>query len=240
MLDLVEMELKELLKKHDYDPEKSAFIRGSAINAIQNENPELGEQAIEKLLKAMDEKIEITNRAIDKPFYMAVESNYNVAGRGAVACGTIEQGRIKAGDDIEFYGYNKNLKTQTIGIETFNKSLDYGEAGDNVGILVRGITREQIKRGLVAAKPGSLTVNTVLEANIYVLKTEEGGRINPFSSGYRPQVPHFLSSSTSRPPMSPPRSPFQKASKSQSLETTSTSKPNSVFLSPSRRGLDLP
>lgn len=188
MVDLIEIELKELLKKHDYDPEKSAFIRGSAISAIQGTNPEIGEQAIEKLLKAMDEKIEISGRPVDKPFYMAVESTYSVAGRGAVACGTVEQGRVKSGDPIEFYGYNKTFKSEVIGIETFNKTLDYGEAGDNVGVLVRGVTREQINRGLVIAKPGSLTCNSVIEANIYVLKTEEGGRVNPFSSGYRPQL----------------------------------------------------
>jgi len=119
---------------------------------------------------------------------MAVESTYSVAGRGAVACGTIEQGKIKIGDDIEFYGYNKKFKSQAIGVETFNKTLDYGEAGDNVGILVRGLNRDQINRGLMIGKPGSLSVNSVIEANIYCLKTEEGGRINPFSSGYRPQV----------------------------------------------------
>lgn len=136
----------------------------------------------------MDTKVEISGRPIDKPFLMAVESTYSVAGRGAVACGTIEQGKIKIGDDIEFYGYNKKFKSQAIGVETFNKTLDYGEAGDNVGILVRGVTREQINRGLMIGKPGSMTVNSVIEANIYCLKTEEGGRINPFSSGYRPQL----------------------------------------------------
>ena len=188
MVDLIEMEMKELLKKHDYDPDKSAFIRGSALNYLQDTKPELGEQAIEKLLNAMDEKIEITGRPVDKPFLMAVESTYNVSGRGAVACGTVEQGRIKIGDDIEFYGYNKKFKSQAIGIETFNKTLDYGEAGDNVGVLVRGLSKDQINRGLMIGKPGSLQVNSVIEANIYCLKTEEGGRVNPFSSGYRPQV----------------------------------------------------
>jgi elongation factor Tu len=188
MVDLIELELKELLKKHDYDPEKSAFIRGSAISAIQGTNPEIGEQAIERLLQAMDEKIEVSGRPVDKPFYMAVESTYGVAGRGAVACGTVEQGKIKIGDAIEFFGYNKSFKSEVIGIETFNKTLDYGEAGDNVGVLVRGVTREQINRGLVIGKPGSLTCNSVIEANIYVLKTDEGGRVNPFSSGYRPQL----------------------------------------------------
>lgn len=168
----------------------------------------------------MDTKIEISGRPIDKPFYMAVESTYGVAGRGAVACGTIEQGKIKVGDDIEFYGYNKNFKTQAIGIETFNKTLDYGEAGDNVGILVRGLNREQINRGLVIGKPGSLSVHTVIEANIYVLKTEEGGRINPFSSGYRPQVLILLASFISKPQTLPPKSAYQKESRLPSPEIT--------------------
>jgi elongation factor Tu len=126
MIELIEEELKDLLRKHDYDPEKSAFIRGSAISYIQDMNPEIGEKSIEALLKAMDEKVEIAGRPVDKPFYMAVESTYGVAGRGAVACGTVEQGRIKIGDDIEFFGYNKNYKSQVVGIETFNKTLDYG------------------------------------------------------------------------------------------------------------------
>lgn len=210
MVDLIEMELKELLKKYDYDPDKSAFIRGSAISALQDINPELGEKSIEALLHAMDTKIEISGRPIDKPFFMPVESTYSVAGRGAVACGTVEAGKVKVGDDIEFYGYNKNFKSQVIGIETFNKTLDYGEAGDNVGILVRGLTREQINRGLIIAKPGSQTVHSVIEANIYILKTEEGGRINPFGSGYRPQVQSGLVSSTSRRLILLPRLLFRK------------------------------
>lgn len=220
MVDLVELELKDLLRKYEYDPDKSAFIRGSATSYINDTNPELGEKSIEALLKAMDEKIEISSRAIDKPFYMAVESTYGVAGRGAVACGTIEQGKIKVGDEIEFFGYGKTFKSQAIGIETFNKTLDYGEAGDNVGILVRGVTREQINRGLVIGKPGSLSCNSVIEANIYVLKTEEGGRVNPFSSGYRPQVPLSPRSSTSRLQTLLLRSASLKAPRSRSPETT--------------------
>ena len=151
---------------------------------------------------------------------MSVESTYSAAGRGAVACGTVEQGRVKIGDPIEFYGYNKIFKSEVIGIETFNKTLDYGEAGDNVGVLVRGVTREQINRGLVIAKPGSLSCNSVIEANIYVLKTEEGGRVNPFSSGYRPQVPLKLLSSTSKPQTLLPRSVCPTASKLPNPETT--------------------
>ena len=142
---------------------------------------------------------------------MSVESTYSAAGRGAVACGTVEQGRVKIGDPIE---------SEVIGIETINKTLDYGEAGDNVGVLVRGVTREQINRGLVIAKPGSLSCNSVIEANIYVLKTEEGGRVNPFSSGYRPQVPLKLLSSTSKPQTLLPRSVCPTASKLPNPETT--------------------
>lgn len=168
----------------------------------------------------MDTKVEITGRPIDKPFLMAVESTYSVAGRGAVACGTIEQGKIKIGDDIEFYGYNKKYKSQAIGVETFNKTLDYGEAGDNVGILVRGVTREQINRGLMIGKPGSMTCNSVIEANIYCLKTEEGGRINPFSSGYRPQVRKFILSFTIKLQILLLKFAFLKVSRLPNLETT--------------------
>ncbi len=168
----------------------------------------------------MDTKIEVSGRPIDKPFLMAVESTYSVSGRGAVACGTVEQGRIKIGDDIEFYGYNKTFKSQCIGIETFNKTLDYGEAGDNVGVLVRGLNRDQINRGLMIAKPGSLSVNSVIEANIYVLKTEEGGRVNPFSSGYRPQVPFVLFSFTTKLLILLLKFASPKTSRSPSPETT--------------------
>lgn len=174
----------------------------------------------------MDTKIEVSGRPIDKPFLMAVESTYSVSGRGAVACGTVEQGRIKIGDDIEFYGYNKNFKSQCIGIETFNKTLDYGEAGDNVGVLVRGLNRDQINRGLMIAKPGSLTVNSVIEANIYVLKTEEGGRVNPFSSGYRPQVHLVLLSFTTKLLILLLKFAFPKTLRSLSQETTLPSKLN--------------
>ena len=188
MVDLIEDELKELLKKHEYDPSKTAFIRGSAISSIQDINPEIGEQKIKALLDAMDDLIPVSSRPIDKPFMMPIESTYNIAGRGAVASGTIEQGKIKVGEEVEFYGYGCKLRSQVVGVETFNKTLDYGEAGDNVGILVRGLTREQMHRGLVMAEPRSMTTSSVLEANIYVLSEEEGGRKNSFSSGYRPQV----------------------------------------------------
>lgn len=188
----------------------------------------------------MDTKIEISGRPVDKPFMMAVESTYSVAGRGAVACGTVEQGRVKIGDDLEFYGYNKNFKSQCIGIETFNKTLDYGEAGDNVGVLVRGLNRDQINRGLIIAKPGSLTVSTVFEANIYVLKTEEGGRVNPFSSGYRPQVTMMLFSFTSKLLIRLLKFASPKVSRSPSLETTSPSKLSSTSPSPFKKGQDSP
>jgi elongation factor Tu len=136
----------------------------------------------------MDEKIPVSDRPIDKPFMMAIEHCYNIAGRGAVASGTIEQGKVKVGDEVELFGYGSKFKSQVVGIETFNKTLDYGEAGDNIGILVRGLTREQMHRGLMMAEPRSLTTASVIEANIYVLNTDEGGRKNSFSTGYRPQV----------------------------------------------------
>ena len=174
----------------------------------------------------MDTKIEVSGRPIDKPFLMCVESTYNVSGRGAVACGTVEQGKVKIGDDVEFYGYNKKFKSQITGIETFNKTLDYGEAGDNVGVLVRGLNRDQINRGLVIGKPGTLQVNSVLEANIYCLKTEEGGRVNPFSSGYRPQVLLYLFSSTIKQLILQHKSVSQKELKLLNLEIILQSKPN--------------
>ena len=186
----------------------------------------------------MDEKISIAGRPIDKPFLMAVESTYSVAGRGCVACGTIEQGKIKIGDDIEFFGYNKKFKSQAIGVETFNKTLDYGEAGDNVGVLVRGLNRDQINRGLMIGKPGSMSVNSVIEANIYCLKTEEGGRVNPFSSGYRPQVILSLSSSTTKPQIQLQKLLYQKESKSQNQEITLPSRLNLTSLLPSLKAPD--
>lgn len=150
--------------------------------------PEIGVQKIEELLNAMDRVIPVSGRPIDKPFMMSVEGCYNIAGRGVVASGTVEQGRVKIGDEVEFYGYGSKIKSAITGIETFNKTLDYGEAGDNVGILIRGMTREQVHRGLVIAKPGSLSTASVIEANIYCLTPEEGGRKNSFTSGYRPQL----------------------------------------------------
>ena len=169
---------------------------------------------------------------------MAVESTYNVSGRGAVACGTIEQGKVKIGDEVEFYGYNKKMKSQITGIETFNKTLDYGEAGDNVGVLVRGLNRDQINRGLMIGKPGSLQVNSVLEANIYVLKTEEGGRVNPFSSGYRPQVFIVLFSFIIKLLTLLLKSVFLKESKLLNLEITLPLKLNLTSLSLFKRDLD--
>jgi len=129
------------LQKHEYNPVETVFIRGSAISAIQDSNPEIGVEQIKNLLAAMDEKIPVSDRPIDKPFMMAIEHCYNIAGRGAVASGTIEQGKVKAGDEVELFGYASKFKSQVVGIETFNKTLDYGEAGDNIGILVRGLTR---------------------------------------------------------------------------------------------------
>jgi elongation factor Tu len=145
-------------------------------------------QKIEELLNTMDEVIPVSGRPIDKPFLMSVEGTYNIGGRGVVASGTVEQGRIKIGDEIEFFGYGSKMKSVVTGIETFNKTLDYGEAGDNVGILIRGVEKKHIHRGLIIAKPGSLTTAQVISANIYCLTEEEGGRKNSFTSGYRPQV----------------------------------------------------
>lgn len=148
MLEVIEMELKELLKKHEYDPEKVKFVKGSALHAINDTEPELGEKKILELLDVMDNHIPPPSRPVDKPFLMSIEGTYNIEGRGAVATGTVEQGRCKVGDEIELVGYTSTGTKATItGIETFNKTLDSGEAGDNIGVLIRGFTREQLYRG---------------------------------------------------------------------------------------------
>jgi len=137
------------------------------------------------------DKLPVPERIVDKNFLMSVENTYNIGGRGAVASGTIDQGKIKIGDEVDLVGYGTKLRASVTGIETFNKTLDYGEAGDNVGLLLRGATREQLRRGLVMCKPNTMAVHSVIEANIYCLKTEEGGRKSSFSTGYRPQVINF-------------------------------------------------
>lgn len=189
MHEIVEMEVRELLDKYEFPGATTPIIKGSALMACTGENPEIGEKRVLELLKTMDETIPIVERPIDKPFLMSVEGTYNIEGRGLVIVGTVEQGRVKPGEDIEIIGYDKDFKKTTVtGVETFKKSLDAGEAGDNIGLLVRGLTRKQISRGMVMCKPGSQKLSQCFEASVYFLTDAEGGRKKGFYTGYRPQI----------------------------------------------------
>lgn len=189
MHEIVEMEIKELLDKYEYNSTTTPIIKGSALMACTGEQVDIGEKKVIDLLNIMDETIPIPVRPIDKPFLMSVDSTYNIEGRGLVVVGTVEQGKLKPGEEIEILGFEKaGKKTTVTGIETFKKSLDYGEAGDNIGILVRGLTRKNVQRGQIICKPGTLTTNICFEASVYMLKAEEGGRKKGFYTGYRPQI----------------------------------------------------
>lgn len=187
--ELVEMEVKELLAKYEYDPTKTTFIRGSAISMINGERPDLGKASIEKLLNAMDNDIPEPERQVDKAFLLSVDSTINIKGRGCVVTGTVETGKVKIGDEVELVGYQrKPIRTVVTGIETFKQQLDYGQAGDNVGILLRSVLKEDVRRGMYLTKPGLCTVHRNCIGEIYVLKEEEGGRKLPFFSKYKPQL----------------------------------------------------
>ncbi|MCI0342360.1 MAG: elongation factor Tu [Planctomycetales bacterium] len=191
LLELVEIELRELLTEYDFPGDKIPIVKGAAIKAMQN--PEAlddatGAGSIQKLMEAVDSYIPEPVRAVDKPFCMSVEDVFSIEGRGTVATGRIERGLVHVGDEVEMVGLTKDTrKTTATGVEMFNKTLDEGRAGDNVGVLLRGIKREEIERGMVIAKPGSITPHTKFECEVYVLSKEEGGRHTPFFSGYRPQ-----------------------------------------------------
>lgn len=186
--ELVEMEVKELLAKYKYDPEDTIFIRGSALCSIQGTEKELGSDAIDKLLNAMDEKIPEPERDIDKPFLLAIDSIFNIKGRGCVVTGTVEMGKCKMGDDIEVVGYQrKSIRSTIIGVEMFKKQLDYAQAGDNCGLLLRGVDKNDVRRGQYVTKPGLCTVHRNCTGEIYVLTDAEGGRKQPFFSKYKPQ-----------------------------------------------------
>jgi len=189
LLDLVEMELRELLTSYDYDGDNTPIIRGSALGALNGEPK--WEEKIMELMDAVDNYIEQPTRDVDKPFLMPVEDIFSITGRGTVATGRIETGVINMNDPVEIVGLQKEgeppLKSVVTGIEMFRKLLDKGEAGDNAGLLLRGIEKDQIKRGMVIAKPGSITPHMEFKAEIYVLKKEEGGRHTPFHNHYRPQ-----------------------------------------------------
>jgi elongation factor Tu len=186
LLDLVEMEVRDLLSFYGYDGANAPVIRGSALGAL-NREPKWVEKVLE-LMKAVDEYIPVPLRDKDKPFLMPIEDVFTITGRGTVATGRIETGIIHTGDEVEIIGFNADkLKTTVTGVEMFRKILDYGEAGDNVGLLLRGIEKKDIRRGMVIAKPGSITPHTKFKAEVYILKKEEGGRHTPFHNKYRPQ-----------------------------------------------------
>jgi elongation factor Tu len=188
LIDLVEEEVKELLKKYEYNSEKTPIIRGSALKALESDDPKSEDaKCITELMDALDNSIPEPVRETDKPFLMAVEDIFSIKGRGTVATGRIERGIVKVNDEVELVGLRPTKKVVVTGVEMFRKMLDEGQAGDNVGILLRGIEKEDIERGQVLAKPGSITPHKEFSAEIYVLTKEEGGRHTPFSNGYKPQ-----------------------------------------------------
>ena len=187
LLELVEMEVRELLSAYQFPGDDTPIVTGSALKALEGDESEIGSQAIDKLIAALDDYIPEPERAIDGAFLMPVEDVFSISGRGTVATGRVERGIIKVGEEIEIVGIKDTTKTTVTGVEMFRKLLDEGRAGDNVGVLLRGTKREDIERGQVLSKPGSITPHTKYEAEIYVLKKEEGGRHTPFFDGYRPQ-----------------------------------------------------
>ncbi|MHC1696681.1 MAG: elongation factor Tu [Geobacteraceae bacterium] len=187
LLELVELEIRELLSAYDFPGDDVPIVKGSALKALEGDTGELGEQAIFKLMDAVDSYIPEPERAIDKPFIMPVEDVFSISGRGTVATGRIERGIVKVGEEVEIVGIRPTQKTTVTGVEMFRKLLDEGRAGDNVGALLRGVKREEIERGQVLAKPGSITPHTKFKAEAYILTKEEGGRHTPFFNGYRPQ-----------------------------------------------------
>ncbi len=185
LLDLVELEVRELLSKYQYPGDDVPVVRGAALKAIEGDKTWVGK--IEELLTALDKTVPIPKREIDKPFLMPVEDVFSITGRGTVATGRIDRGKIKVGEEVEMVGFGTDKKTVVTGVEMFRKLLDDGQAGDNVGLLLRGIEKDQIERGMVLAKPGTIKPHTQFEAEVYVLTKEEGGRHTPFFKGYRPQ-----------------------------------------------------
>ena len=187
LLELVEMEIRELLSKYDYPGDDIPIIRGSALHAMNGTRPEIGEASIRALIEAVDAYIPTPARAVDQPFLMPVEDVFSISGRGTVATGRIERGIVKVGEEVEIVGIRDNKKTVCTGVEMFRKLLDQGEAGDNVGLLLRGVDREGIERGQVLCKPASVKPHTEFEAEAYILTKDEGGRHTPFFANYRPQ-----------------------------------------------------
>ena len=187
LLELVEMEVRDLLSTYDFPGDDTPIITGSALKALEGDTSEIGTQSIIKLVDAMDSYIPEPERAVEGDFLMPVEDVFSISGRGTVVTGRIERGIIKVGEEIEIVGIKDTIKTTCTGVEMFRKLLDEGQAGDNVGVLLRGTKREEVERGQVLCKPGSITPHTKFEAEVYVLSKEEGGRHTPFFNGYRPQ-----------------------------------------------------
>ncbi len=187
LLELVELEVRELLSSYDFPGDDIPIIKGSALKALEGEKSELGEDSVNRLMDAVDSYIPDPERAIDKPFLMPVEDVFSISGRGTVATGRVERGIVKVGEEVEIVGIKATAKTTVTGVEMFRKLLDEGRAGDNIGALLRGVKREDIERGQVLAKPGSITPHTKFKAEAYILTKEEGGRHTPFFNGYRPQ-----------------------------------------------------
>ncbi|WP_422000284.1 elongation factor Tu [Reyranella sp.] len=187
LLDLVELEVRELLKSYQFPGDDIPVIRGSALMALEDKNPELGEQAVLSLMAEVDKYIPQPTRDKDKPFLMPIEDVFSISGRGTVVTGRVERGVVKVGEEIEIVGLKATTKTVVTGVEMFRKLLDQGEAGDNIGALLRGVGREDVERGQVLAKPGTITPHTNFEAEAYILTKEEGGRHTPFFTNYRPQ-----------------------------------------------------
>ena len=187
LLDLVELEVRELLNKYEFPGDKIPIVRGSALAAMEDRDPALGRDAILKLMDAVDSYIPTPERPKDRPFLMPIEDVFSISGRGTVVTGRVERGIVKVGDEIEIVGIKPTTKTTCTGVEMFRKLLDQGEAGDNVGVLLRGTKREEVERGQVLAAPGSITPHTKFKAEAYILTKDEGGRHTPFFSNYRPQ-----------------------------------------------------
>jgi elongation factor Tu len=187
LLELVEMEVRELLSKYDFPGDDTPIVIGSALKALEGEDSELGVKSIHKLAEALDSYIPEPKRAVDGTFLMPIEDVFTISGRGTVVTGRVERGVVKVGDELEIVGLKPTAKTVCTGVEMFRKLLDQGQAGDNVGVLLRGTKREEVERGQVLAKPGSITPHTKFNAEVYVLSKDEGGRHTPFFNGYRPQ-----------------------------------------------------
>ncbi|RJY08942.1 elongation factor Tu [Aurantiacibacter aquimixticola] len=187
ILELVELEVRELLSSYDFDGDNIPIVKGSALAALEDRDPEIGENSIKELMAAVDEHIPQPDRPVDQAFLMPIEDVFSISGRGTVVTGRVETGVVNVGDEVEIVGIKDTTKTTVTGVEMFRKLLDSGQAGDNIGALIRGVGREEVERGQVLAKPGSVTPHTDFEAEVYVLSKDEGGRHTPFFANYRPQ-----------------------------------------------------